>query len=196
MQPSLHTCPCKINPTAETADAPLSYQDCCQPYHDAFYNGAFYDDDVDRADGIKAETAERLMRTRYSAFVLVKPDYIVKTTVPAQQALLDVQAIESWAKESDWAGLEIVEHTPKLGKRHAQVEFKAYFKSAEETSGGLEEKTQAHHELSTFVKVKDKANKDTRWYFLDPTVAMTVSQKQPCICGSGEKFKRCCGGYI
>ncbi|WP_298810140.1 YchJ family protein [uncultured Psychrobacter sp.] len=196
MQPYPDTCPCQINPTTETTDAPLSYQDCCQPYHDAFYNGAFYNDEVDKADGIKAETAERLMRTRYSAFALVKPAYIVKTTVPAQQALLDVVAIESWAKETDWAGLEIVEHTPKLGKCHAQVEFKAYFKSAEETSGGLAEKIQVHHELSTFVKVKSKANQDARWYFLDPTVAMTVSQKQPCICGSGEKFKRCCGSYI
>ncbi|MGO3082441.1 MAG: SEC-C metal-binding domain-containing protein, partial [Psychrobacter celer] len=28
---------------------------------------------------------------------------------------------------------------------------------------------------------------------LDPTVPMSVTQKQPCICGSGEKFKRCCG---
>ena len=191
MQSYPSTCPCQINPTAETADAPLSYQDCCQPYHDAFYN-----DEVDKADGIKAETAERLMRTRYSAFALVKPEYIVKTTVPAQQALLDVVAIESWAKETDWAGLEIVEHTPKLGKRHAQVEFKAYFRSPEKTTGGLAVKVQAHHELSTFIKVKDKANQDARWYFLDPTVAMTVSQKQPCICGSGEKFKRCCGGYL
>ncbi|MCG3841932.1 YchJ family protein [Psychrobacter sp. Ps1] len=196
MQSSLHTCPCQINPTAEAADALLSYQDCCQPYHDAFYNGAFYNDEVDKVDGIKAETAERLMRTRYSAFVLIKPEYIIKTTVPAQQALFDVAAIESWAKEIDWAGLEIVEHKPKLGKRHAQVEFKAYFRSSEETMDGLAEKIQAHHELSTFVKVKDKTNNDARWYFLDPTIAMTVTQKQPCICGSGEKFKRCCGAYI
>lgn len=195
MQSYPDTCPCQINPTAETADAPLSYQDCCQPYHDTFYNGAFYNDEVDKADGIKAETAERLMRTRYSAFALVKPDYIVKTTVPAQQALLDINAIESWAKETDWAGLEIVEHTPKLGKRHAQVEFKAYF-NAKDNAGDLAGKIQAHHELSTFVKVEDKANSDARWYFLDPTVAMTVSQKQPCICGSGEKFKRCCGEYL
>ncbi len=128
------------------------------------------------------------MRTRYSAFVLIKPDYIVKTTLPAQQNLLNIQAIETWARETDWAGLEIVKHTPKLGKRHAQVEFKAYFK----TSDGL----QAHLELSTFVKVKDKTSNDKRWYFLDPTVAMNVTQKQPCICGSGEKFKRCCGTYL
>ncbi len=180
MQSSRHTCPCQINPTVETVNAPLSYQDCCQPYHES----------------LAAPDAERLMRSRYSAFVLVLPEYIVKTTVPAQQTLLDIKAIESWAKETDWAGLEIVEHTPKLGKRHAQVEFKAYFKSPEETTGGLAEKIQAHHELSTFVTVKDKNSDDARWYFLDPTVAMTVSQKQPCICGSGEKFKRCCGVYI
>ena len=180
MSLSLPICPCQINPVSDAIGAPLLYQDCCQPYHDGLLNK--------EADGIKAETAKRLMRTRYSAFVLVKPNYIVKTTIPAQQNLLDIKAIENWAKETDWAGLEIVTHTPKLGKRHAQVEFKAYFKT--------NENLQAHHELSAFVKVTDKLNNDARWYFLDPTVAMTVSQKQPWICGSGEKFKRCCGVYI
>ncbi|WP_367109250.1 YchJ family protein [uncultured Psychrobacter sp.] len=177
MHTSIQLCPCQISPSAATQTS-LSYSDCCQPYHN----------EIDKADGIKAENAERLMRTRYSAFVLIKPDYIVKTTLPAQQNLLNIQAIETWARETDWAGLEIVKHTPKLGKRHAQVEFKAYFK----TSDGL----QAHLELSTFVKVKDKTSNDKRWYFLDPTVAMNVTQKQPCICGSGEKFKRCCGTYL
>ena len=177
---SLPICPCQINPVSDAIGAPLLYQDCCQPYHDGLLNK--------EADGIKAETAKRLMRTRYSAFVLVKPNYIVKTTIPAQQNLLDIKAIENWAKETDWAGLEIVTHTPKLGKRHAQVEFKAYFKT--------NENLQAHHELSAFVKVTDKNSNNARWYFLDPTVSMSVSQKQPCICGSGEKFKRCCGAYI
>ena len=180
MSLSLPICPCQINPVSDAIGAPLLYQDCCQPYHDGLLNK--------EADGIKAETAKRLMRTRYSAFVLVKPNYIVKTTIPAQQNLLDIKAIENWAKETDWAGLEIVTHTPKLGKRHAQVEFKAYFKT--------NENLQAHHELSAFVKVTDKNSNNARWYFLDPTVSMTVTQKQPCICGSGEKFKRCCGAYI
>ena len=197
MQPNLHVCPCQIHPSSNAISSPLLYKDCCQPYHEAVYHEAVYHDalcngEVGKAEGIKAETAERLMRTRYSAFVLIRPDYIIKTTLPAQQNLLDIKAIESWAKETNWAGLEIVAHTPKLGKRHAQVEFKAYFNIKDNTAS-LEEKMQAHHELSTFVKVKDKVNNDVRWYFLDPTVAMSVSQKQPCICGSGEKFKRCCG---
>lgn len=180
-------CPCRIAPSLTFLTKPIAYKDCCQPYHDGLC-----DENSDKAVGARAETAERLMRTRYSAFVLVKPDYIVKTTLPAQQSLLDVNSIESWAKETNWAGLEIVQHAPKLGKRHAQVEFKAYFNTSNDTSSQL----QAHHELSAFVKVKDKSSKDARWYFLDPTVVMMVTQKQPCICGSGEKFKRCCGEYL
>ena len=118
---SPQTCPCQINPSSNAISSSLLYKDCCQPYHDGLWN-----EENDNSDGVKADTAERLMRTRYSAFVLVKPEYIVKTTLPTQQDLLDIEAIESWAKETDWAGLEIVTHTPKLGKRHAQVEFKAY----------------------------------------------------------------------
>lgn len=187
MSTFLQTCPCQINPMLETLSTLLSYKDCCQPYHEGLF-----DENIDNSQITKVDTGERLMRTRYSAFVLVKPEYIVATTLPAQQNLLDINAIESWAKETDWAGLEIVTHTPKLGKRHAQVEFKAYFN----TPDGTEQKQQAHHELSTFVKIKNKASNDASWYFLDPTVTMNVTQKQPCICGLGEKFKRCCGMYI
>ena len=183
MSISAQICPCQLNPSSDDISAPLLYTDCCQPYHDGLLNN-----EADKIDGAKPDSAERLMRSRYSAFVLIKPEYIVKTTLPAQQALLDIKAIENWAKETVWAGLEIVTHTPKLGKRHAQVEFKAYFKT--------NENLQAHHELSAFVKVTDKNSNNARWYFLDPTVSMSVSQKQPCICGSGEKFKRCCGAYI
>ena len=186
MSISMRTCPCQINPSSSAISSPLLYKDCCQPYHDGLF-----EKNIDNSEGVKADTAERLMRTRYSAFVLIKPEYIVATTLPAQQNLLDIKAIESWAKETDWAGLEIVAHTLKLGKRHAQVEFKAYFN----TLDGTEQKQQAHHELSTFVKIKNKAD-DASWYFLDPTVSLSVTQKQPCICGSGEKFKHCCGVYL
>ena len=191
MSISAQICPCQINPSSDNVSAPLLYKDCCQPYHDGLLS-----EDTDKAEDAKPDTAERLMRTRYSAFVLVKSEYIIKTTLPAQQALLDIQAIESWAKETDWAGLDIIAHMPKLGKRHAQVEFKAYFNTTGNLADSLEEKLQAHHELSAFVRVTDNVNNDSRWYFLDPTVSISVTQKQPCICGSGEKFKRCCGMYI
>ena len=49
------------------------------------------------------ETAEQLMRSRYSAFVLKNIPYIVQTTVPSQQTLLDEKALQDWADENAMA---------------------------------------------------------------------------------------------
>lgn len=153
----------------------IPYVDCCAPLH----------------LGQKiADTAENLMRSRYCAFVLKKVDYIVATTAPFQQHLLHKSAISDWARQTAWAGLKVINHTAKLGKHHAQVEFKAFFYTDSHHLGDKD----AHHELSTFVTIPtDGVN---RWYFLDPTVPMSVSQKQPCPCGRGEKYKRCCGKFL
>lgn len=139
------------------------YQDCCQPLHQ---------------QSKIAETAEQLMRSRYSAFVLQHIDYIVETTVPSQQILLDYQALKQWAAQTQWLGLEVVKHSPTLDKIHSAVEFNAKFANAD--------REQIHHEKSLFVKV------GKHWYFADPTVPLPT-MKQPCICGSGKKFKHCCG---
>ena len=153
-----------------------------------------------------ADTAAQLMRARYAAFVLQHVEYIVATTAPFQQPLLDTQAISDWAQQTDWAGLEVINYLAKLGKRHAQVEFKAYFHLPNASVGhcagldlavldnkGLDSKG-VHHELSTFVNIPTHGT--SRWYFLDPTVVMPVTQKQPCPCSSGEKYKRCCGQFL
>ena len=153
-----------------------------------------------------ADTAEQLMRARYAAFVLQHIEYIVATTAPFQQALLDKKSIADWSQQTDWAGLEVINHLAKLGKRHAQVEFKAYFHLPNASVGystvldltvldkkGLDSKG-VHHELSTFVNIPTHGT--SRWYFLDPTVVMPITQRQPCPCGSGEKYKRCCGQFL
>lgn len=146
-------CPCQSE---------RDYIDCCQPFH----------------LGKIAETAEQLMRSRYSAYTMVNIDYIIATTVPSQQALLDQAAMKLWGEKTKWAGLSVLKHIPQLSKNHSMVEFKAFF----QTDDGLD----SHHECSLFVKI------DERWYFVDPTVPLP-SMKQPCICGSGKKFKHCCG---
>lgn len=188
-------CPCRLSPSVQQSgeeDVGLdsksdvmeqqninkAYSECCQPYHTGIKN---------------AQDAETLMRSRYSAFVKQNVAYIIETTLPAQQSLLDKQAIEIWAKETDWAGLEVVAHIPKISKRHSQVTFKAYYRVIQNMQLAID----AHQERSTFVKAKSTPSaQDKRWYFLDPTVELRVTQKQPCICGSGEKFKRCCGPYL
>lgn len=64
-------CPC---------DCDLAYQECCNPLH----------------EGKKPSNALELMRSRYSAYALDLPDYIIKTTHPKCPAFtLD---FASWKK--------------------------------------------------------------------------------------------------
>jgi SEC-C motif-containing protein len=178
------------------------FSQCCQPVH----------------QGQPAQSAEQLMRSRYSAFVTGDVDYIVGTTLPAQQPLLDVEAIGNWSRQNEWLGLHIIQVKPKLPPRHAQVEFNACFRPRDsqfaQTPAQPQQyqdrphpdqphQDQCHQELSGFVQV------DQRWYFLDPTVidghaignghqqAKTIpTLKSTCFCGSGQKFKRCCAPFL
>lgn len=149
-------CPCQSG---------LPYADCCGAYH---------------SENALPEHAEQLMRSRYSAYVLKNIPYIVSTTVPSQQTLLDVAALSEWAETTQWLGLHIVK-AENLDKHHSAVEFNAIFQG--------EDGEQSHQERSIFVKI------DGRWYFVDPTVPLPT-MKQPCVCGSGKKFKHCCGGLL
>ena len=48
----------------------------------------------------------------------------------------------------------------------------------------------SHREQSSFVQ------NDGRWYFIDPTVQIKASRNDACLCGSGQKFKKCCSSYL
>src|SRR5690606_24997369 len=86
------------------------YADCCQPLH----------------QGRPAAGAGRLMRSRASAYVLGLIDWLVQTSLPAQQALRDRQAREQWSRESEWLGREVAEDAPDGGTAsRARVSFVA-----------------------------------------------------------------------
>ncbi|AMW16298.1 YchJ family protein [Glaesserella parasuis] len=152
-----YVCPCQSK---------LAYDECCKPFHFAQKLPI---------------TAEELMRSRYSAYTKVNIDYIVRTTLPAQQSLLDLKAIRDWSQKTQWIGLDIISNQENVTKIHSIVEFRAYFNT--------EDGVQIHHECSLFVNVDD------RWYFFDPTVPMPAMKKL-CICRSGKRFKDCCGRWI
>lgn len=151
------------------------YSECCQPLH---------------LGQKKAETAEQLMRSRYSAFAKHEIDYIVKTTALGQQQALDVPAIAEWSKANQWLKLEVVQAKEKLDKNHAQVEFKAHYLDKNHDAKNVANAVQIHHEVSHFVK------HENTWYFLDPTTDLQLTMKQACLCGSGKKFKQCCADYL
>ena len=145
-------------------DSGLAALTCCDPLH----------------QGKPAATPEQLMRSRYSAFVKQQLDYLIETTHPAQQSLLDRAAISAWSSQSQWLGLEVLQARYLNPQQTiAEVEFKARWA---EQGQPFE-----HLERSFFVQRADQ-----RWYFLDPTVKTSKQRNQACLCGSGKKLKHCC----
>lgn len=155
-----------MNPLCPCGSArPLS--ECCGRYH----------------AGTPAPDAERLMRSRYSAYVLGLIDYLLRTTLPVQQAALDSAAIAAWSQHSEWLGLEVssAEQIPGT-PAHAWVTFTAHWRDSDGE--------HAHEERSAFVQV------DGHWYFIDPSVPLKASRNDPCPCAGGQKFKKCCANYL
>jgi uncharacterized protein YchJ len=108
---------------------------------------------------------------------------------------------KQWAEGSKWKGLKIA--STKKGEATdttGMIEFTATY---EKDGEGID-----HHEISKFRKTKDG-----KWLFVDgeshthkegeghhestPPVVRTgpkIGRNDPCHCGSGKKFKKCCEG--
>jgi len=109
-------CPC---------NSAQDYEECCKPLH----------------EGKAALTAESLMRSRYSAYVLKLEDYLLKTWHPSKRPkILDLSS-----DETKWSGLEIIDKEQGGADDHTDiVEFVACFEHQ-----GAEQKLR---ERSRFVK--------------------------------------------
>ena len=93
----------------------------------------------------KAPTAEALMRSRYTAHVLLAIDYLWDTWAPEERVKSSKVAIYNWASSCDWLGLRILKtKAGGLKDDHGLVSFIALFRQ----SGDLQE----HHEISIFRK--------------------------------------------
>ena len=114
----------------------VKYAACCGPLH---------------AGELAAPTAEALMRSRYSAFVLRLNEYLQATWhASTRPADLDLSA-----DDTKWLGLEVRKHV-QSDVSHATVEFVARYRVA----------GRGHrlHETSRFVR------EDGRWFYVDGDV--------------------------
>jgi SEC-C motif-containing protein len=151
-----------------------AYDECCGP--------------VIKGDR-PAATAEQVMRARYSAYVKREIDYLLSSLHPRHRSDFDEKSTRKWAENSEWHRLDIVEVSGGGAEdSEGTVEFIASF-----TESGIK---KDHHELATFSK------NEGNWYFVSgeavapkPVVRSTpkVGRNDPCPCGSGKKFKKCCG---
>ena len=135
----------------------------------------------------KAESAEQLMRARYSAHVKVEVDFLYESTHPKYREGYDHKGTKEWAQDSEWYGLEIVSTTQGgPDDDQGEVEFIANFR---DKNG-----RRSHHERGQFKRHKKE------WRFTEgqmvkgqPVSVSKVGRNDPCPCGSGTKFKKCCG---
>ncbi|MFK7001592.1 YchJ family protein [Flavobacterium oreochromis] len=112
------------------------FQECCEPF----------------ILGInKPNTAEELMRSRYTAYCTHQVDYLFYTTHISTRKFYNRKEILAWASQNNWLKLEIIKTTEQY------VEFKAYYIDANFQS-------HCHHEKSTFKKQGEI------WYYLEGKV--------------------------
>jgi SEC-C motif-containing protein len=153
----------------------LEFAECCELIH------------LGKA---KAETAEALMRARYSAYVTANVDFLGESLDEEGREAFDADSAREWAENATWQSFEVVSvEGGTADDDDGLVEFRAVY----ETNGSMQE----HHERSYFQKI------DGKWCFIDGEVSGTdpyvregpkVGRNDPCPCGSGKKHKKCCGG--
>ncbi len=127
----LDPCPCgRTGGLGQT----LTFGVCCGPY----------------LDGARpAPDAESLMRSRYTAFVLRRPDHLLDSWDPAHRPdRLDLDSALTWT------GLSVLDVRP-TGPRSAEVEFVAHYRRGG-SAGRL-------HERSRFRRVRGI------WLYVDGT---------------------------
>ena len=109
------------------------YKNCCEPFH---------------LNKELPKTPEELMRSRYAAFAMVLPEYLVDTTHSSTQKDNDFSDIEDWAKSNKWLKLEIV------FAKDNKVRFRAFYQDKNN-------EIYEHDELSTF------AQENGKWFYVD-----------------------------
>ena len=129
--PSAAACPCGRQ---DARQRPLAYADCCGHY-------------LDHWADTPAPDAESLMRSRYTAFVRERADYLRSTWHPDHcPVTLDFDP------GTKWLGLEVREHRV-TGPDQAEVEFVARYR--------VEGRAVRLHERSRFVR------QGGRWVYVD-----------------------------
>ncbi len=125
------------------------------------------------------------MRSRYTAYARGDVAHLARTLAPEHRASFDMADVSAGMKTTQWLGLEILD--TEAGEEDDStgiVEFAARFQA--------QGQTRVLHERSRF-----RRDTDGSWVYVDGETALQPVKKpgrnDPCPCGSGKKFKQCCG---
>ncbi|ARN74635.1 YchJ family protein [Oceanicoccus sagamiensis] len=133
----------------------------------------------------KAQTAEQLMRSRFSAFCTGNIPYLIATHHPSKRQADDNSSLAETIAHCQWLRLEIISTRSGLANHSSgEVEYIATY-TQQDTLSQL-------HENSRFVFEEEQ------WFYLDGDIAESPAptkpgRNDPCWCGSQKKFKKCHG---
>lgn len=151
------------HPTLCPCQSGKAFTQCCEPY---------------LTGKASAPTPSALMRSRYTAFTLNKHDYLKATWAPQTRPdTLDTEG------DTQWIGLSILAASPITeSSKTGSVHFRAtYYESAQ---------LRYLEEISQFECISGQ------WFYVDGQVSfgtLKPKRNEPCPCGSGKKYKVCCG---
>lgn len=126
----------------------------------------------------QAQTAEQLMRSRYTAYVMENSEYLLHSWHSSTRP----QTLSLKPGEVNWVGLTVGKiQAGQPGDRKGEVEFVASYEQA-----GQNRQVQ---ENSCFIFEQNQ------WFYLQESIGSAgkkTGRNAPCPCGSGKKFKKCC----
>lgn len=177
-----HKCFCGSN---------LAFQQCCLPFINMSKS---------------PQSAEKLMRSRFSAYQSQQYQYIFDTYAKESQHSLTVENIKESGENSLWIALVIHDNAQsinnsEIAQHYQYVEFSAFYIN----EGALFEM----RERSRFALEVCQSSNLTKeqWRYIDGDIIKheqleKLSRNQPCPCNNystswvtkkGKKYKQCCG---
>jgi SEC-C motif-containing protein len=179
------------------------FSSCCQPY-------------INKE--VAVQTAEQLMRSRFSAYALGNAQYIYNTYAKSSQAAQSVKEIDDWSQSCVWIALNIHPITNSVSSANSVtqqfVEFSAFY-ITDNTLCELREKSRFILEESTIVNTTANtviigSTIDVplkQWRYIDGDIIAhnelaNIKRNTLCPCNEypttwkvkkGKKFKQCCG---
>jgi SEC-C motif-containing protein len=129
------------------------------------------------------------MRSRYTAYVRHEYAHLERSLSKEQRADFNPSDARRWAESSEWLGLTI-NQTTGGGPDDAEgtVAFTARFR----TDG----RNHDHVEVARFTREEGRWVYDGQEVISRPPVRREtpkIGRNDPCPCGSGRKYKKCCG---
>jgi SEC-C motif-containing protein len=143
------------------------YDACCQPIH----------------EGKKqASTAQELMRSRYSAYAKGLVPYLIQTCHASLRPSQSAFDLMDWCRRAQFLRLDILETKAGLEKDViGMVKFVAWIKE--------------NGKIHPLAEASDFEREDGQWRYKSGKHFRQAmpGANEACPCGSGKKFKKCCG---